>query len=366
MNCSSLRPVNSGNAERHRHRIWKHFSRTAVISTILIALGGIAEGQVQAQSIAEFYRGKTVTIVCGSDVGASYDLVARLVGRHLSKHIPGNPNVIIQNRPGAASVVAANYVYTIAPKDGTVMALVQRSLPFQQLFAAPAVRYDATKINWIGSTSNETAAAVVWHTAPQQTFSDLLNTETIVGSVGVAGDTDLYPRVLNNLLGTKFRIVSGYSGLAQIVLAMERGEIHGAAYWSWSDIEITRADWLRDKKIRPLLQLGLSKSDSVYLRDVPLVMDLARNEDQRNVLKVLMSALTLGRPFFVAPEVPQSRVDALREAFAKTMQDPAFIEDAKQHIGAPSPIFGAEMQKMIADNYALPANLIENLRNAVK
>jgi len=351
---------------RNGRQAWRYIARQVLWTASVIALVGTATAKAQEQSIADFYQGKTVSIVCGSAVGASYDLVARVVAKHLSKHIPGHPNVIVQNRPGAASVVAANYVYTSAPKDGTVIALVQRSMPFQQLIEAPSVRYDATKMNWIGSTAKETAVVVVWHTAPQQTFKDLLTQETIVGSVGAAGDTDLYPRMLNNLLKTKFKIVSGYTGLADIILAMERNEVHGVAYWSWSDIELVRTDWLQEKKIRTLLQISLTKNDSPYLRDVPFIMDLVTDQASRDVLKVLMSALELGRPFFVAPEVPQERVNALRDAFMKTMQDPAFIEDAKKTIGLPSPVAGAVMQKMISDSYALPATVIGNLRKAVK
>jgi tripartite-type tricarboxylate transporter receptor subunit TctC len=334
-----------------------------------MALCGVAlasAAPAHADSAADFFRGKTITIYCGSDVGGGYDLVARTVARYLGRHTPGNPNVIVQNRPGAASVVAANFVYSVAPKDGTALALVQRSIPFQQLFSGAGVRYDATKIRWIGSTSSEFATVTVWHTAPQQTFDDVFKMETIVGSVGVAGDTDLYPRVLNNTLDTKFKIVGGYPGQAQIILAMERGELQGTGYWSWPDIENRRADWLRDKKIRPLLQLGFARSASPYLRNVPLITDLARNDEQRDVFMILMSMLKMGRPFFAPPEVPQDRTEALRAAFMDTMRDQEFVNEAEKTIGTIDPMSGSDMQRMISDIYQLPDTTVKSLRNAVK
>jgi tripartite-type tricarboxylate transporter receptor subunit TctC len=319
----------------------------------------------QAQQVADFYKGKTITIVVGSDVGGGYDITARTLAHHLPRHIPGAPSIIVQNKPGASSLVAANYVYEIAPKDGTVMAAVQRPVPFQTLFGDAGVRFDVRKMQWLGSTTNELGVAAVWHTAPQQSADDLFKLETVVGGSGPATDPELLPRAMNSVLGTKFRIVSGYPGQAQIALAMERGEVQGTGNWSFSDIEKGHPDWIRDKKIRILLQLGLTKSASPDLAGVPLVMDIAKTDAQRQVLQILMGMKALGRPYFVAPEVPKDRVEALRAAFMATMADPEFLDEAKRTLGPIDPISGPDMQTLIANVYALPPEVIAKAREAV-
>ena len=319
-----------------------------------------------AQSVADFYKGKTVTILVGSDVGGGYDLTARTLAHYLARHVPGRPNIIVQNKPGASSIVASNYVYEIAPRDGTVIAAVQRPIPFQTLFGDTGVRFDVRKMQWLGSTTNELGVVVAWHTAPQQTADDLFRSEMVIGGTGPATDPELFPRAMNRVLGTRFRIVSGYPGQAQIALAMERGEIEGSGNWSFSDIEKGHPDWIAEKKIRMLLQLGLARSPSPVLRDVPLILDIARNPAERHVFEILMGMKTLGRPYFVAPGVPKERADALREAFMATMRDPDFLEEAMRVLGTIDPTSGPDMQSIIANVYALPADIIATAREAVK
>jgi tripartite-type tricarboxylate transporter receptor subunit TctC len=319
-----------------------------------------------AQSVADFYKGKTVTILVGSDVGGGYDLTARTLAHHLARHIPGHPNIIVQNKPGASSIVATNYVYEISPKDGTVIAAVQRPIPFQTLFGDAGVRFDVRKMQWLGSSTNELGVVVAWHTAPQQTMEDLFKREMVVGGSGPGTDPELFPRAMNHVLGTRFRIVSGYPGQAQIALAMEREEVQGTGNWSFSDIEKGHPDWIADKKIRILLQLGLAKSPSPALRDVPLVMDITRTPAQRHVFEILMGMKALGRPYFVAPGVPRDRTDALRAAFIATMNDPEFLDEAKRTLGPIDPIAGRDMQDIIANVYALPPEVIAQAREAVK
>ena len=320
----------------------------------------------RAQAVAAFYKGKTITIVVGSDVGGGYDLTARTLAHHLARHIPGQPSIIVQNKPGASSIVAANYVYEIAPKDGTVIAAVQRPIPFQTLFGDTGVRFDVRKMQWLGSTTNELGVVVAWHTAPQQTFADLYKSEMVIGGTGPATDPELYPRAMNRVLGTKFRIVGGYPGQAQVALAMERGEIQGSGNWSFSDIEKGHPDWIADKKVRLLLQLGLAKSQSPLLREVPLVLDVARNADERHVFEILMGMKALGRPYFVAPGVPMDRTQVLREAFMATLQDTEFLAEAQQALGPIDPVSGTDMQAIIANVYALPPQVIAQARAAVK
>ena len=333
---------------------------------LLAALALLACPGAHAQSVADFYKGKTVTVLVGSDVGGGYDLTARTLAHYFARHVPGHPNVIVQNKPGASSIVATNYVYEIAPKDGTVIAAVQRPIPFQTLFGDAGVRFDVRKMQWLGNSTNELGVVVAWHTAPQRTFDDLFKFEMVVGGTGPATDPELFPRAMNHVLGTRFRIVSGYPGQAQVALAMEREEIQGSGNWSFSDIEKGHPDWIAEKKIRMLLQLGLTRSQSPALRDVPLVMDIARTPAQRQVFEILMGMKALGRPYFVAPGVPADRTEALRAAFMATMNDPDFLEEAKLALGPIDPTSGADMERIIANLYALPPEIVATARAAVK
>jgi len=221
-------------------------------------------------------------------------------------------------------------------------------------------------MQWIGSTTSELGVVVAWHTAPHKTFDDVLKTEMIVGGTGPTTDPELFPRAMNSILGTKFKVVSGYKGQAQMVLAMQREEIQGSGNWSFSDIEKGHPDWLAEKKVRLLLQLGLAKSTHAALRDVPLIMDVGRNNEQRSIFQVLMGMKAMGRPFFLAPGVPKDRADALRTAFMKTMKDPEFLAEASKTLGQIDPLSGPEMQKIITDVHALPADIIAKAREAVK
>ncbi len=338
----------------------------ACAASLLMLAVMSASRPAAAQTVADFYKGKTITIVVGSDVGGGYDLTARTLAHHLARHIPGQPSIIVQNKPGASSIVTANYVYEIAPKDGSVIAAVQRPVPFQVLFGDAGVRFDVRKMQWLGSPSSDLGIVVAWHTAPQMSAADLFRREMVVGGTGPATDTELFPRAMNHVLGTKFRIVSGYPGQAQIALAMERGEVQGTGNWTFSDIEKGHPDWIAEKKIRMLLQLGRTRSQSPVLRDVPLVTDIARDEAQRRVFEVLMGMKALGRPYFVAPSVPKDRVDALRAAFIATMQDPEFLDEAERTIGLIDPTSGMDMQDIIAKVYALPAAVIAQAREAVQ
>jgi tripartite-type tricarboxylate transporter receptor subunit TctC len=337
------------------------------VGVLSVCAGAVTCSQTaHAQSVSKFYAGKTITIVVGSDVGGGYDLTARTVARHLSRHIPGNPTIVVQNRPGAGAILASNYVYEIAPGDGTVIGAVQRPIPFQVLFGDAGVRFDVRKMQWIGSTTNELGVLVAWHTAPHQSIDDLFKREMVVGGSGVSADTEFLPRAMNNVLGTRFKIVGGYKGQAQIVLAMQREEVHGTANWSFSDIEKGHADWIRDRKIRILLQLGLTRSESPVLRDVPLIMDIGRNDEQRSVFRILMGMKAMGRPFFVAPGVPKDRADALRAAFIETMRDPNFLAEAAKTLGDIDPMSGPEMQQIIAEVHALPAEVVAKARDSMR
>ena len=333
------------------------------ISAMVLAVATLATKPLAADPVADFYSGKTLTFIVGADPGGSYDLNARMVATYFVRHLPGNPNVIVQNMQGAGSMRMANHVYSLAPKDGTVVGAAQRLVPFGPLFGEPAAKYDARKMHWLGSTAKEVAIFAVWNTSPQQTAEDLFKRETIVGGTQPGTDTVLYANVLNNVLGTKLKIVTGYTSSIPILLAMERGEVEGIANWSWSDVGNTRPTWIAEKKIRVLMQLGLEKHAD--LPNVPLVMDFAKTDEQHKLLEVLMGMKDLGRPFFVAPEVPADRVKALEAAFAATMTDESFLAEAKRTKRDIDPVSGAEMHTLLDHAYALSPDLVEKARAAV-
>jgi tripartite-type tricarboxylate transporter receptor subunit TctC len=336
-----------------------------IVAAVCLTLAAAAPplAAEEAGDVAAFYRGKTVTIIVGSDSGGGYDLNARALSRHMARHIPGEPTLIVQNKPGASSLAAANYVYEVAAADGRFIAAVQRPVPFQFLFGETGVRFDLRRIQWLGSTAKEPGVFVAWESAPQKTLEDLFHGEMIVGGNGPSTDTELFGRMMNNLFGTKLKIISGYPGQNEIVLAMQRGEVQGVANWSWSDIESRHRDWISDQKVRFLLQFSLDPIPA--LQGVPHILDIGRSDEERAVLKLLMENKALGRPYFVAPGVPAARVAALRAAFAATMTDPDFIADATKTVGPVDPVTGSEMQKMLGEVYASPPALIEKARLAV-
>ena len=316
-----------------------------------------------AQSLADFYKGRSVTLVVGIAPGGGYDLSARTVARHIGRHIPGNPNVIVQNMPGVNSVLAANYVYGIAPRDGTVVWTGSRTTPYEPLMGNQAAKFQPGKVHWLGSTSSEIGIILAWHTAPHQTAEDLFKQEMIVGATDPGAENSIFPLAFNNLLGTKFQIVRGYANQGAIVLAMERGEVQGDANTAWSNLPSTHGDWLKDKKIRLLMQSSFDRHPD--LPDVPSVMEFAKTDEHREILKILLSMKTFGYPFFVGPEVPDYRVKALQAAFAATMKDSAFLTDITQLLRKINPASGSEMDQFISAAYTQPADLIQKMRKAL-
>ena len=264
--------------------------------------------------------------------------------------------------PGASSIRAANYVYNVAPKDGTVIAAVQRTVPFEPLMGNGSVQYDVAKINWLGNTSKETGVVVVWHTSPIQSASDIFKYEMIVGGAGPATGTEIYARALNNVLGAKMKIVSGYQTMGPLTLAMERGEIQGNANWSWSSVLSSHPDWVEEKKIRVLMHMGLK--DIAGRPDIPSVLTLTRNDEQKHIFEFLMYNSSLGRPFFIAPGVPQDRMTALQNAFVETMRDKDFLEEAKRAKLEIDPLSGAEVRDIVLRAYAFPKDIVEKARVA--
>jgi tripartite-type tricarboxylate transporter receptor subunit TctC len=315
-----------------------------------------------AQSVAEFYSGKQVTLIVGASAGGGYDTQARLVARHLGKHIAGNPTIFVQNMPGAGSLTATNYIANAAAKDGSVLALVMRSMLLIKNWSPAAVRFDLGHLNWIGSINSEVAVSAAWHTAPHKTVKDLFEKQLIVG--GTTGvDPETTPRLFNALLGTKFKIVNGYPGTTEIILAMERGEVQGIGDWSWSSMKAARPDWLRDRKITLLMQAALQKDPE--LPDLPSALDFVKNDADRKVMELYLTQKTVARPLIAPPDIPVERLAALRAGFIALAKDKDFIADAQNARLEVAPISGEAVDKVISLITSASPETTERLGKAV-
>ncbi len=317
----------------------------------------LACAPVLADEVEDFYKRKTLTVFVGYSPGGGYDTYSRTVARHIGKHLPGNPRVVVKNRPGAGSMLLTNEVYNTLPKDGSVIAVVGRGMPMEPLFGTKEAQYDPTRFNWIGSANNEVSVCVSWHQTAVTRFDDLLSTGMVVGGTGPGADTDTFPTVLNNVIGTKLKLVTGYPGGNDILLAMERGEVDGRCGYSWSSAKSRQAAWLKEGKMRVLVQMSSEKHPD--LPDVPFIMDLARDETQRQVLELIFARQAWGRPFLAPPDVPAARVAALQKAFMATMSDAAFLEEARRQNLEVAPISGDTIERLIKRVYASPQNIIE-------
>lgn len=312
-----------------------------------------------ADAVADFYKNRTVTLYIGYGPGAGYDTYGRTVARHWGKHIPGNPNVIVVNRPGAGSLVLTNELYNTLPKDGTAFGLVARGVAMEPLLGNEKARYDARNFSWIGSANKEVSLCIAWHTTPIRTFEDLFTREMIVGGVG--GDTNTFPKVLNHVLGTKLKLIAGYAGGAALSLAMEQGEVQGRCGLSWSTAKSHH--WIAQEKVRILVQMSLEKHSD--LPNVPLIMDYTKDADARNALALVFAPQVMGRPFVAPPDVPADRVKALRDAFMATMKDPQFLAETKKQKLEINPATGEQIAKLLEEIYSSSPRAVAMAREAV-
>jgi tripartite-type tricarboxylate transporter receptor subunit TctC len=340
---------------------WMRGAAAAVLAIASIAL---AAPIASAQSSADFYRGRNVDLYIGYSVGGAYDLYARVIARHLGKHIPGNPTIVPRNMEGAGSLRLANWIYNVGPKDGTALATIGRGTAFDPLLGSKAAQFRADRFTWIGSANNEVSVCVAWKGTGITRFEDVLAKELIVGGTGQAADTDQFPRILNGVLGTKFKIVSGYPGGNDVTLAMERGEVKGRCGWSWSSVLATHKRWIDDKSITVLAQLSLNKHPD--LPDVPLIMDFAKSEDQQQIFKLIFARQVMGRPYLAPPGVPADRADALRKAFMDTMRDPEFLAEAEKSQLEITPVAGPEVEKLVNDLYQTPKALADKAAEFIR
>ncbi len=334
--------------------------RTLSVAAVLaLVVSAAVPSAAQAQSADQFYKGKTINLYIGFAPGGSYDSLARLTARYMGKHIPGNPNIVPQNMPGAGGFKAANYMYSVAPKDGLSLAALSQTTPLEEALKNPGVQYKSNEFAWIGRFTSNIEVQVIWHTAKAKNIKDVISNETSVASTGPGSPSDGYPRLLNGLLGTKFKIIAGYPGSTDGLLAMERGEVDGALT-SWNTMKTARAHWLAEKKATMFVQYVLERSPDIP--DVPAVVELARNPEERQVLATYASGGDIGRAYNTTPGVPADRVAALRKAFDATMKDKDLLADVERMKLDFFPMDGEKLQKLVADTVNVPPQVISRMQ----
>jgi tripartite-type tricarboxylate transporter receptor subunit TctC len=339
----------------------RNTTRRAVLASMAImAWAGLA----QAQTPAEFYKGKQIQMMVFSGAGSTYDTYARLLARHMSRFIPGAPTIIVQNMIGAGGLKLVDYLNRIAPRDGTVLGTVSRGNPFDPIMGKKDIDFDPLKLTWIGSMNREVAVAMSWGTSRVKTFEDARKMELLVPGTGAGADSEIIPRAYNKLAGTKFKIVSGYRDTSEAALQLETGELEGIAYWSWSSIISLKPDWVRDRKINILFHTGVG--DSAELPGVPRIRELVKDETDRKALAFLLAREVMGRPFVAPPGVPADRAKALRGAFDATLTDPEFLKDAARANVEVNLVTADEIDRLLKDAAALPPAVITRAREALE
>jgi tripartite-type tricarboxylate transporter receptor subunit TctC len=314
--------------------------------------------------VAAFYRGKQIRIVVGSAAGGGYDLFARIVARHMSDHIPGNPTIVVQNLPAAGGLVMTNQLFSVGPKDGTVIGAPINGIPTAPLLQPQAARFDATRLSWLGSTNREAYVAFVWHTVPVNRITDLMRREVVVGATAPGTTMVDFPLLTRDILGLKFRIVRGYESTPQINYAIERGEVEGMGGIGWASMKAQTPHWITENKIRVIGQYGLQRY--AELGDVPTMLELAKSEADAQALRMLFARTEYGRPYFLPPDVPAERVQALRRAFDATMKDQGFIADAARLQLEIDPMKGEDLQALVTGLAGTPAETVARVRAALE
>jgi tripartite-type tricarboxylate transporter receptor subunit TctC len=327
---------------------------------VALALAPIS---AQAAGVEDFYKGKTVSLIIGYSAGGGYDLYGRLVARYISKYIPGRPTIVPQNLTGAGSLRAASFLYAAAPKDGTVFGTFGRTIATTPLLAPTSAPLDATRLTWLGSVTNEVSMCVTWHTSPVKVWQDALDKPITMGGEGTGADPDVYALLYKNVFGAKWKLVTGYHGTNDGMLAMERGEVDGLCGLSWSTLKSRHMQWLTDKKINIINQAALKKQPE--LPDVPLAMDLTQDREKLQILKLFLVTQEIARPFAAPPDIPADRKAALIAAFEQTMTDPEFLAEAQKLSMDVNPLGAQAVSDLIAELYATPKPLVEKAAQAM-
>ena len=314
-----------------------------------------------ADAVEDFYKGKTISVVIGYSVGGGYDLYARHLARHMGKYIPGRPTLVPQNMTGAGSLRAASYIYSAAPKDGTVFGTFARAMAIQPLLSSAP--FDGTKFTWLGSVTNDVSTCITWHTSPVKTWSDMLETPVTLGGEGPGADPDIFALLYKNVFGAKVKLVTGYHGTNDTVLAMERGEVDGLCGLSWSTLQSRHLEWMKSGKINIVVQAAFKKQPE--LAGVPLITDLVKTPEQGQILKLILTSQEMARPFAAPPGIPEDRRAALLAAFERTMKDPEFLDEAKKLNLEVNPVSAHAIDDLLAELYATPKEVLEKAAQAI-
>ncbi len=336
--------------------------KLGVLGLAGLAISAFSATPTLAQSVADFYKGKTITMWVGYSPGGGYDTYARTVARYLGKHIPGDPKIIVKNKPVAGSMLVANELYNVLPKDGTAIGVIGRGLPMEPLLGNISAKFDASKFTWLGSANNEVSVCVVMASVGITDWKQLKSKQITVGGTGPGSDTDTFPKVMNNLLGTKLKLVTGYPGGVDVNFAMERGELDGRCGYSWTSLKSRKADWLKKKTVNVIMQMSTAKHADIP--DVPFIMDFAKNDKERKILSFIYARQAWGRPFLAPPGLPADRAKALQDGFMATMADPAYRKDAIKQRLEVGPISGDTITKLMIELYAAPKDIVEAAKRA--
>ena len=337
--------------------------RRLAVASLFLAL--LIPDLARAQSGDDFYKGKQVKFVIGSAPGGGYDTYGRLLAEFLSRHLPGHPTLVPQNMPGASGIRSANFLYEVAPRDGTVIGTFNQSMPQRQVLKRSGVRFDANKFNWIGAMNRAATIFIVWHERGIRTLEDAKKQQVIMGALSASGGNALFPQLVNSQLGTRFKVVTGYVGTGTILLAMERGEVHGLGSMNWNSMTSRKADWLRDRKVDIILQIGMQKEPEIG--NVPLLIDLAKTPEQRKLFELVSADTQMNWPVVAPPGLPAARVALLRKVFDETMQDPALKAEAKRRgMDVSAPTSGKDVQKLVAGMLDTPDSVIQAYETSIR
>src|SRR5215468_6703081 len=332
-----------------------------LLAAAAVMVFGLQGNDARAQTPEQFYAGKAIDFIIGYPPGGSNDIWARLLARHIGKHIPGKPVVVPKNTPGAGSFLAVNTVYGASPKDGTVLAIGAPTTALDEKLGTQGVRFKTAELGWVGRADSLINIVFLWHTSKVKTFADAQKYESTLSGTGAGSTVSIYPTVMNNVFGTKFKLIMGYKGSLEGQLAVERGEVEGHST-AWTALKVAHPDWLRDRSVTILVQFALKRH--AELPDIPTAIDLARNDEERAILSAVMNATEVGTAFFTTPGVPADRLDALRRAFDAAMKDPELLADAQRINVGVSPLAGEELQRLVAEVSELPPALLDKVRAA--
>ncbi len=364
---SAVRTRYHREGRRRAHGAYARFPESIARATRLCApyavacLGLLLIGPAVGAGVEDFYKGRNVNLIIGYSVGGGYDLYARTLAAHIGRHIPGAPSIVPQNMTGAGSLRAANYIYGVAPKDGSVFGTFSRSMAVAPLLAD--AKFDATKFTWLGSVTNDVSLCVSWHSSAIKTFDDMLTKPFTFGGEGAGSDPDIFALLYKNVFGAKLKLVSGYPGTNDTTLAMERGEVDGLCGLSWGTIKTRHGDWLANKQINLLVQAGLHKEPEIP--NVPFAADRTTTDEQRQILRLVVASQGMARPFAAPPDLPPERKAALVDAFAATMKDQAFLSEAARLKLEVNPITPAEIDALLRDVYATPKDVVAKTAKAI-